>query len=392
MHLHRLVIHNYRALRHVELTDLPRFAVVVGANGVGKSTLFDALQAMRDILDRGADAAFATRDGYDAVRSRGETGPISFEVGLQPEDGPPLTWQFDLVAHGGRVQISRERLDARLADGRVTLIERDGARGRVAVHDEHGRLHDSTGPLARFTFVADEPDQVLLGKVQLEGFPLITAARRFIADVHLSDLRPGELRRSQGGLDRRLDPEGANLAAVAHRLQAEHPKVFDAILDHMRRAVPGLDRIDVHTTIDRRLLLRFGDGAFADPFLASHTSDGTLALFAHLVQLYSPDRQGLLCVEEPENHLHPALLSELLEVFRSHGNRSGQVLVSTHAPDLLDGAEPSEVFWLSKVNGFSEIHAVRDSALLRDLFAEGDHLGDMWRRGLFDIAARNEAR
>lgn len=387
MHLHRLVIHNYRALRHVELTDLPRFAVVVGANGVGKSTLFDALQAMRDILDRGADAALATRDGYDAVRSRGETGPISFEVSLQPDDGPPLTWQFDLVAHNGRAQISRERLDAHLPDGGVTLMQG----GIVYMHDDLGRLK-SSGSIRRLSLGVDEPDQLLLGTIQFEGFPLITAARRFIADIHLSDLRPVELRRSQGGLDRRLDPEGANLAVVAHRLQAEHPQVFTAILDHMRRAVPGLDRIDVHTTLDRRLLLRFGDGAFVDPFLASHTSDGTLALFAHLVQLYSPDRQGLLCVEEPENHLHPALLSELLEVFRSHGNRSGQVLVSTHAPDLLDGAEPSEVFWLSKVNGFSEIHAVRDSALLRDLFAEGDHLGDMWRRGLFDIAARDEAR
>ncbi len=61
------------------------------------------------------------------------------------------------------------------------------------------------------------------------------------------------------------------------------------------------------------MLLRFQDGAFEDPFLARHVSDGTIKMLAYLVMLYDPAPHPLLCVEEPENQLYPKLLYELAE-------------------------------------------------------------------------------
>ena len=58
-----------------------------------------------------------------------------------------------------------------------------------------------------------------------------------------------------------------------------------------------------------RVLLKFQDGAFEDPFLARYVSDGTIKMFAYLVLLYDPAPHPLLCVEEPENQLYPNLLS-----------------------------------------------------------------------------------
>jgi predicted ATPase len=63
----------------------------------------------------------------------------------------------------------------------------------------------------------------------------------------------------------------------------------------------------------------------------------------------------LLCIEEPENQLHPELLRELAEEFRSYSERGGQVFISTHSPDFVNGVEISDLFWLMKKIVFSDI-------------------------------------
>jgi predicted ATP-dependent endonuclease of OLD family len=62
---------------------------------------------------------------------------------------------------------------------------------------------------------------------------------------------------------------------------------------------------------------------------------------------------ALLAVEEPENQLYPELLYELIEEFRDYARRGGQVFVSTHSPDFLNGAQLDEIYWLVKKNGFA---------------------------------------
>ena len=117
----------------------------------------------------------------------------------------------------------------------------------------------------------------------------------------------------------------------------------------MARRVPGVSDVRAEEMPDGRVLLKFHDGAWKDPFAASHVSDGTIKMFAYLVLLNSPMRHSLLCVEEPENQLYPSLLNRLLEEFRLYaGKGGGQVFVSTHSPDLLNAAKLDEVFWLEK--------------------------------------------
>jgi predicted ATPase len=77
-----------------------------------------------------------------------------------------------------------------------------------------------------------------------------------------------------------------------------------------------------------KYLLRFKDGAFEDPFLARHVSDGTIKMFAYLILLYDPKPHPLLCVEEPENRLYPKLLWELAEEFRAYSLREARRVYS----------------------------------------------------------------
>jgi predicted ATPase len=109
-------------------------------------------------------------------------------------------------------------------------------------------------------------------------------------------------------------------------------------------------------------------------------------MFAYLVLLYDPAPFPLLAVEEPENQLYPELLPELVEEFRDYSRRGGQVFVSTHSPEFLNGATLDEIYWLVKKEGFTSVARAADSELLRRLVAEGDTPGSLWKQGLFEGA------
>ena len=151
----------------------------------------------------------------------------------------------------------------------------------------------------------------------------------------------------------------------------------------MARRVPGISKVDAVTTEDGRVVLRFQDGAFKDPFIARYVSDGTIKMFAYLLLLHDPKPHPLLCVEEPENQLYPDLLQELAEDFREYSVRGGQVFISSHSPDLLNGLKLEEIYWLKKEDGFTTIHRASDDEQLKALVAEGDLPGALWKQGLF---------
>lgn len=100
-----------------------------------------------------------------------------------------------------------------------------------------------------------------------------------------------------------------------------HRPQFDRVRRIMSERVPGVSKVEAKATEDGRLVLRFQDGSFKDPFIARYVSDGTIKMFAYLVLLYDPKPHPLLAVEEPENQLHPELMHELVEEFRDHARR-----------------------------------------------------------------------
>jgi predicted ATPase len=173
---------------------------------------------------------------------------------------------------------------------------------------------------------------------------------------------------------------------VAQYLFENHPDSFDRVLKIMSQRVPGIQAVEAKATEDGRLVLRFQDGSFKDPFIARYVSDGTIKMFAYLVLLYDPRPHPLLAVEEPENQLYPELMHELVEEFRDYARRGGQVFIFTHSPDFLNGAQIEEVYWLVKENGFTTVRRACDNMLLRDLVGDGDELGTLWRQGLLEGA------
>ncbi|MEO5328937.1 MAG: AAA family ATPase [Magnetococcus sp. THC-1_WYH] len=119
-------VKNYRALHDITLgrlwnlqkeAPLTAITVVIGKNGVGKSTLFDAFGFLADCLKLGVEEACDAngRGGFDKIRSLGQGDPIEFEV-YYKEDGNarPITYEFAIDQDKERrPHILRERLRQR---------------------------------------------------------------------------------------------------------------------------------------------------------------------------------------------------------------------------------------------------------------------------------------
>lgn len=387
MQIEHIEIRNYRTFRHAAFRKLPRMMLVVGANGSGKSTFFDALAFLKDALAQNAASAVARRGGFREMVSRGERGPVGVTIKFREKDGPLAAYVLEVAENNGRVVVEREVL-------RYRRGSRSGAPWRF-VDFSHGSGTAITNELAygkkgarmeSREYRLDDPSVLAIkGLGQFSEFPVVSAFRGMIENWHISDFHVANARPSaEAGYAEHLSTRGGNVAQVARHLYQNHRACFDRVLAAMRRRVPGVSGVEAKPTADGRLLLRFQDGSFRDPFIARYVSDGTIKMFAWLVLLYDPSPHPLLAVEEPENHLYPGLLEELAEEFRDYARRGGQAFVSTHSPDFLNGARLEEIFFLVKNNGFTTVRRGSDNETLRRLVGEGDLPSVLWKQGLLD--------
>jgi predicted ATPase len=191
------------------------------------------------------------------------------------------------------------------------------------------------------------------------------------------------------GPQRHLNVHGDNLGNVVQYMEREHPQRFRQILSTIARKIPGISNIDTHRTEDGRLLLRFNDRSFDDPFFAQQMSDGTLKVFAYLLLLEDPSPPPFLCIEEPENGLYHKLLGALAHEFRAHANdkgRGSQIFLTTHQPYLVDALGADEVWVMEKKpSGFAGIRRASSDPLIKALIGEGLPLGGLWYSDYLDV-------
>lgn len=385
MKIENLEITNYRVFKKTVMTGIPRLSVLVGENGSGKSTLFDIFSFLKDALTQNVAKAVARRGGFKELVSRGEEGPISIGIKFRETGGRLATYELAVATEGGSVVVDREVLKFRRGQRGQPWHFVDFSRGKGTAITNEAMYGKPGAKSERKEYVLDEPTILAIkGLGQFKEFRVVSEFRNLIENWHISDFHIAEARPSaEEGYAEHLSTRGDNVAQVAQFLWDHHRETFQKILEAMKRRVPGIEKVEAKPTEDGRLVLRFQDGAFKDPFIARYVSDGTIKMFAYLLLLYDPKPFPLLAVEEPENQLYPELLAELAEEFRDYARRGGQVFVSTHSPEFLNGLSLEEIYWLSKRNGFTEIRRASESKLLSRLAQEGDLPGALWRQGLF---------
>lgn len=399
-------VQNYRALRDVTLGKLSAqqtvdpltpLTAVIGKNGVGKSTLFDAFGFVADCLAHDVETAcdLKQRGGLERLHSVGCDGPLRFEIYYREAPNErPISYEIAIAADDvGRPYVEQEVLKQRrkgqkhgrpypflrLSDGKGSVWAGEEA---VDQEEEEDR--------ARQPVELTDPRQLGIATLgTLKEHPRIRRFRDFLKGWYLSYFTPDAARSlPSAGPQKHLNIHGDNIGNVVQYLEREHRPRFRSILERIAGKIPGIIRIDTHVTEDKRVLLRFNDGAFKDPFFAQQMSDGTLKVFAYLLMLEDPDPPPFVCIEEPENGLYHKLLDGLAQEFRTHATgkkNASQIFITTHQPYFVDALSPKEVWVLKKgIDGFSTIHRAVDESIVREMVEQGLPLGGLWYSDYLD--------
>ncbi len=388
MKIEQLKLKNFKAFKNASMRNIPDLCVLVGANGSGKTTLFDVFGFLKDAMTDNVTTALSKRGGYKQVASRSHEGPIEIEIKFRENPQKPLiTYTLKINEEKGKAYVEREILKYRRGSKGLPWHFLDFSRGAgtAIISELEYQIDDDTEVERDEQKLAREDILAIKGLSQFEKFPAAVKFGRLIENWHISDFHISTARNIlEDSYAEHLSREGENLSLVTKFLKEQHPEIFEKILETLKRRIPGISSVTSKVTEEGRVLLKFQDESFKDPFLAKYVSDGTIKMFAYLVLLFDPAPHPLICIEEPENQLYPRLLMELAEEFRLYANRGGQVFISTHSPDFLNAYELEEIFMLVKEKGYTKIIRASEDKQLRDYVADGDKPGWLWKQGFFE--------
>lgn len=400
-------IQNYRSLHDIAMgrigTDselrkaepLTPLTAVIGKNGSGKSSIFDAFGFLADCIDSDLETACNAkgRGGFDKLVSNGfEDQPIRLTIYYRESGNDrPITYDVAIGKDkSGLPVVLSERLRQRTKNQSRgwprSFLNLDNGKGTVWIGD------DALEGDEQKKDVEFSPHRLAIVSLaeQFSENPRIAKFKLFIKSWYLSYFYPDAARQiPQSGVQKHLNLHGDNVGNVVQYLERNHPIILKRILTDISQKIPGIGTIKTHKDdITNNLYLLFQDRGFAKPFTQQQMSDGTLKMFCYMLLLQDPDPAPFICIEEPENGLYHKLLETLAKEFREHstGRKGGsQVFITTHQPYFVDALEPEEVWILEKgKDGFSTIRRASGDPIVNNMVTEGLPLGGLWYSDYLD--------
>jgi predicted ATPase len=374
--LTRVRLRQYRSIAECDVRLGP-LTILVGPNGSGKSNFLDALRLVAESLRGSLDQALRGRGGIGEVRRRTGSGGRPPHVGIQveyeDEDGTG-EYGIELAATAkGSLRVAAEWAS-------LWLRSRDGEGERHA----DARFFVRDGRLVEHTTEAymPQPSGQGLYLVLIANLDAFRPLYEGLAGISVHSIDPVAMRQPRPpGQGVQLDRDGANIAAVLHRLESEGPPgAKERIEQYLGLIVPGLSEVH-RADVGAWDTLEFVQGGQTFPALSA--SDGTLRALGVLTALFAgadgeDGPAGPVGIEEPENALHPAASEVLVDALRDAAEHR-QVIVTTHSPDLLEhpalGAE--QLLAVRQEDGTTAIGAVDRAsarALSEELFTAGELL------------------
>ncbi len=396
----RIKVRNFLSLRDVDL-DLRSKNVFVGANMSGKSNLIEFFKFLRESLSltvqpevTSLQAAFYKRGGFEEVVWKGHPrGSIEFEISadLPASERDGSKHQRYLVSlrrnEWGGLEVEEERL----------LVERNGKWETVLENAGDQLVAEVGGKSTR-----QGPKDTLGLALESMGRQRTSACyelSRFADNWRFYNLVPALMRQgNQPALEHRLSEHGENLSAWLLTLQT-HPE-FQTLKQVLRDVLPGLAEILFQPIEQRKqrpterytrdepnqISVGTSETRFDKPIGIARMSDGELAFLALISLILAPQElsPAVMCLEEPENYLHPRLLEILVELLDQRQMKTGapQIIATTHSPLLVDKLKLEDLVVTEKVEGATNFTRASSKKQLKRLLARKEvSLGDLWYSG-----------
>jgi len=286
----RLEINNYKSIINLELKYPNRFLAFVGANSVGKSNIFEALEFAKIILTS-EDNALSLFGGLKEINSRNSQ----------------KTFRFLLES------IS----DSSLTDG-IEVEYNDISKGAPFVIKGQN--------FEKFSVFTKNFSRIFIGHPEYVKLPFKD--------------------------EKTLSLDCSNLEKVLGRLLRDKA-LREEMVDWLLTLIPEFWDIEIRqnelTGEDTLLVYEKNN---SEPFSGKLISDGTKHILSLLTVVLQQDEPQFICIEEPENGLNPKAIKEIVNFFREKCEEKGHYIwLTTHSQTLVSSLNQNEIIIVDKVNG-----------------------------------------
>ncbi len=341
MNIKELKIKGYKSIGEITLRSPNPFTVFVGANGAGKSNIFEALEFLNycNVMDDSEVVKFF--GGIDDILNKNRISKSELEFNI------------DLGKIKPSVTLRLLDTDANTF-GSGTLIDFGKYFNERFQNQKHFKEKFIEETLNRSEYL------------QFTNF-----CRLFIG-------KENKIKRTD---DSQLALDGSNLEKVLKRIFRE-PLVKSEIIEILQILVPEFENIDVVSEeLSGTDNLVIYEKTIKKPLTKRLISDGTYNILAILAAIYQSDTPQFLCIEEPENGLNPKVVRELVNIIRTQCAEKGHYIwLNTHSQTLVSELRPEEIILVDKVNGMTQtkqvngmnLHGLKmDEALLTNSLGGG---------------------
>ncbi|MFN3487999.1 MAG: AAA family ATPase [Emticicia sp.] len=301
MKIKSLHIKNFKSIVDLTINEPNPFTVFVGPNGSGKSNIFEALEFF--ISENSFDYRMKLFGGKNDILNKNQSENEELWFNLVLDD---FHWETSKYPFKFIVPDSSKILDWDLEESKI--------------RDEEKKW----------------------GKI-INSFSRVFVKNKEKQRINYSD-------------DSKLTFSCDNLEKVLKRL-LENKEKREEISEWLELFLPEFDRIEVQkSAFSRNEDLLIYQKHYKEPFNKELISDGTYNIIALLTAVYQSDEPQFLCIEEPENGLHPKVIKQLVNFFRNACEEKGHYIwLNTHSQTLVSVLDPKEIILVDKINGETQI-------------------------------------
>jgi predicted ATPase len=325
-------IQGYKSVKEQEVSIKKGTNILIGSNGVGKSNFLSIFPLLRSVFTNGLKEYVETKGGADSLLHFGKKITSEIDITIHFENA---------VSYGVKLGIAQDSLTKKVES------------------TSHWQNDKTTN----------------IGVKIEEQFEV----------YHFHDTSETSSMKSKCNIDdnRKLKPDGSNIAAYLYYLKSVHPKHFKRIELTIQSIAPFFDHfvLEPSRLNNNVIQLEWREKGFPDAYFnAYNLSDGTLRFICLATLLMQPEPPKTIIIDEPELGLHPVAINKLASLIRKTSNKV-QMIVSTQSINLIDNFEPEDIIVADRKDKSSTFRRLTSEELSD--WVEEYTLGDMWGKNLF---------
>lgn len=331
MRIKKLQIQNFKSLVDFQLENVPQFCAFVGPNASGKSNIFEALEFTNYLSKYSFEASSFFGDLSDII----SYNPLPIDLSMNPDLRFSFVFEDDIL-----------------------ILFELGKSNKLNDKQELksiGSYYQTKFKGVSFPTILDIKKETertnFLNEWKSNGGNYQNDYEIFIDNFSRIFIGKPELRKINQSSNRLLI-DASNTAQIIYKIFQDETKKED-FTEWLSILIPEFKSIEVvKSGIDGSFHIFVYEKSHTKPFPITLLSDGTKNILALMAAVYQSNEPQFLCIEEPENGLHPQAIEQLIELFRIKCEEEGHhIWLNTHSQTLVRSLKTEEIILVNKTNG-----------------------------------------